>query len=110
MTGRCSEQGRRKRVRGRGFFCWLSGKRAGRGPDDQNEEGNGMNSKTKGSVTRRALLKTTGAGALMAALGAEFPFGAHVAQAAGPETTKANLGFIALTDAAPLFVAKEKGI
>ncbi|HET7812309.1 MAG TPA: CmpA/NrtA family ABC transporter substrate-binding protein, partial [Steroidobacteraceae bacterium] len=37
-------------------------------------------------------------------------FGAHVAQAAGPETAKANLGFIALTDAAPLFVAREKGI
>ncbi len=61
-------------------------------------------------VSRRALLKTTGASALMAAVGAEFPFGVHIAQAAGPETTKANLGFIALTDAAPLFVAKEKGI
>ena len=46
----------------------------------------------------------------MAAVASEFPFGVHVAQAAGPETTKANLGFIALTDAAPLFVAKEKGI
>ena len=61
-------------------------------------------------MNRRALLKTTGASALMAAIGAEFPFGVHIAQAAGPETTKANLGFIALTDAAPLFVAKEKGI
>jgi nitrate/nitrite transport system substrate-binding protein len=64
----------------------------------------------KTTVTRRRLLKTTGAGALMAAIGRQFPFGAHVAQAAGPETTKANLGFIALTDAAPLFVAKEKGL
>jgi nitrate/nitrite transport system substrate-binding protein len=69
-----------------------------------------MSIKTKSSVTRRTLLKTTGAGALMAAIGQQLPFGAHVAQAAGPETTKANLGFIALTDAAPLFVAKEKGI
>jgi len=64
----------------------------------------------KTTVTRRRLLKTTGAGALMGAIGQQFPFGAHVAQAAGPETTKANLGFIALTDAAPLFVAKEKGL
>src|SRR5215212_1752079 len=68
--------------------------------------------KTKGThgITRRKVLKSSGASALMAAVGAEFPFGVHVAQAAGPEVTKANLGFIALTDAAPLFVAKEKGI
>jgi nitrate/nitrite transport system substrate-binding protein len=39
-----------------------------------------------------------------------FPGGAFVAQANGPEVTKARLGFIALTDAAPLFVAKEKGL
>jgi len=39
-----------------------------------------------------------------------LPGGAYVAQAAGPEVTKARLGFIALTDAAPLFVAKEKGL
>jgi nitrate/nitrite transport system substrate-binding protein len=47
---------------------------------------------------------------LFSSLNAQFPFGVNVAQAAGPEVTKANLGFIALTDAAPLFVAKEKGI
>ena len=69
-----------------------------------------MTVRTTGRVNRRTLLKTTGATALMAAAKTAFPFGAHVAQAAGPETTKANLGFIALTDAAPLFVAKEKGI
>src|SRR5256714_10740924 len=62
------------------------------------------------AISRRALLKTSGTAALFAATQASFPFGAHIAQAAGPETTKANLGFIALTDAAPLFVAKEKGI
>jgi len=61
-------------------------------------------------VTRRTLLKTSGTAALLAAANSAFPFGAHVAQAAGPETNKARLGFIALTDAAPLFVAKEKGI
>ena len=32
------------------------------------------------------------------------------AQGAGPEVKGAKLGFIALTDASPLFVAKEKGI
>ena len=37
------------------------------------------------TVSRRALLKSTGAGAVMAAVGAEFPFGVHIAQAAGPE-------------------------
>jgi len=63
------------------------------------------------AVTRRAFLKTTaGTAALLGAVRTNFPFGVHVAEAAGPEVTKANLGFIALTDAAPLFVAKEKGI
>src|SRR5437588_6594461 len=61
-------------------------------------------------ISRRALLKTSGTAALLAATQTSFPFGAHIAQAAGPETTKASLGFIALTDAAPLFVAKEKGL
>lgn len=32
------------------------------------------------------------------------------AEGAGPETTKAILGYIALTDAAPLIVAKQKGL
>jgi nitrate/nitrite transport system substrate-binding protein len=35
--------------------------------------------------------------------------GYWVAQADTPETTRARLGFIALTDAAPLIIAKEKG-
>ncbi len=61
-------------------------------------------------VSRRAFLKTTaGTAALIGALKANFPAGVHIAQAAGPEVTKANLGFIALTDAGPLFVAKDKG-
>jgi len=66
---------------------------------------------TKGiSISRRRLLKTTGATALLAAAKTAFPFGAHVAQAAGPETTKAILGYIALMDASPLVIAKEKGL
>ena len=69
------------------------------------------NDKTSKGISRRSLLKAgAGTAALMSAVGTQFPFGVHVAQAAGPEVTKANLGFIALTDAAPLFVAKEKGI
>ncbi|TMI98934.1 MAG: ABC transporter substrate-binding protein [Alphaproteobacteria bacterium] len=68
-----------------------------------------MTTKTVG-ISRRALLKTSGTATLLAAAQTSFPFGTHVAQAAGPEVTKANLGFIALTDAAPLFVAKEKGL
>src|SRR5437899_11580499 len=69
------------------------------------------NSKARRALTRRGFLKTTaGTAALLGALRTNFPFGVHVAEAAGPEVTKANLGFIALTDAAPLFVAKEKGI
>jgi nitrate/nitrite transport system substrate-binding protein len=70
-----------------------------------------MSMKTKGTcISRRALLKTTGASALMAAIGAEFPFGVHVAAAAGPEVTKATLGYIALMDASALVIAKEKGL
>ena len=62
------------------------------------------------NVTRRSLLKTTGTAALLAAAKTLVPGGANVAWAAGPETTKATLGYIALTDAAPLAIAKEKGL
>lgn len=62
-------------------------------------------------ISRRGILKAgAGTAALLAALKTKFPYGAGIAEAAGPETTKANLGFIALTDAGPLFVAKEKGL
>ena len=59
---------------------------------------------------RRNILKgATATAALMGAVRASFPAGAF-AQAAGPETNKVTLGFIALTDAAPLIIAKEKKI
>ncbi|WP_375461151.1 CmpA/NrtA family ABC transporter substrate-binding protein [uncultured Enterovirga sp.] len=59
--------------------------------------------------SRRSALKGVGATlALASAIKASFPGGAF-AQGAGPEVKGAKLGFIALTDAAPLFVAKEKG-
>jgi nitrate/nitrite transport system substrate-binding protein len=60
--------------------------------------------------SRRQLLKATGGtAALLAAARLNFPAGAF-AQGAGPEVTKATLGFIALSDAGPLFVAKDKGL
>src|SRR2546421_5423003 len=66
-------------------------------------------SRNKG-ISRRGFLKASaGTAALLGAAQAQFPSGAF-AQAAGPEVKGAKLGFIALTDAAPLFVAKEKGI
>jgi nitrate/nitrite transport system substrate-binding protein len=66
--------------------------------------------KTGFAVNRRSFLKTgAGAAAVLAAAKLNFPGGAF-AQGAGPEVKGAKLGFIALTDAAPLFVAKEKGL
>src|SRR4051794_22481346 len=60
-------------------------------------------------LSRRQLLKAAGGtAALLAAARLNFPAGAF-AQGAGPEVTKAMLGFIALSDAGPLFVAKDKG-
>ncbi len=60
-------------------------------------------------ATRRILLRTASAVVTLAAARVALPGGAH-AQGAGPETTKALLGYIALTDAAPLIVAKERGL
>ncbi|HMH96539.1 MAG TPA: bicarbonate-binding protein, partial [Bradyrhizobium sp.] len=55
---------------------------------------------------RRGVLKGAAAtAALMGAARASFPAGAF-AQGAGPETNKVTLGFIALTDASPLIIAK----
>jgi len=67
-------------------------------------------STTGSGIGRREFLKsTTGAAAILASAKLALPGGAF-AQASGPEVKGAKLGFIALTDAAPLFVAKEKGI
>ncbi len=56
------------------------------------------------TTTRRAVLQ----GAAAAAATAILPKPLYAA-AAKPEVTKAVLGFIALTDASPLIIAKEKG-
>lgn len=65
--------------------------------------------KDRNELSRRGFLAGAGAAALLGAAKSALPFGAPSALAAGPETTRAVLGFIALTDAAPLIVAKEKG-
>jgi len=57
-------------------------------------------------LTRRRML---GAAATLAAAKALLPAGAWAA-GRGPETTKARLGFIALTDSSPLIIAKERGL
>ncbi|TAK50149.1 MAG: nitrate ABC transporter substrate-binding protein [Xanthobacteraceae bacterium] len=61
-------------------------------------------------ISRRTLLGA-GAGtvALLATARVSFPGGAF-AQGAGPEVKGTRLGYIALTDAAPLIIAKEKGL
>lgn len=62
-----------------------------------------------GAVSRRTILKTTATAALVSAVRVAFPSGAFAATAE-PEVKGAKLGFIALTDAAPLIIAAEKGL
>src|SRR6186713_76872 len=59
-------------------------------------------------LSRRQLIKAAGAAAAATGLGALLPKPLYAATGA-PETTKAILGFIALTDSSPLIIAKEKG-
>ena len=60
--------------------------------------------------SRRTLLKTASStAAILAAARMGLPAGAF-AQGSGPETNAVKLGYIALTDAAPLIIAKEKGL
>ena len=62
------------------------------------------------SLSRRTFLaRTAGTTALLLAGRSLLPGGAWAAPAA-PEVTGVKLGFIALTDAAPLIIAKEKGL
>lgn len=62
-----------------------------------------------GDVSRRTILKMTATAALVTAVRTAFPSGAF-ATAAEPEVKGAKIGFIALTDAAPLIIAAEKGL
>lgn len=61
------------------------------------------------TLSRRSFLNASGAAATLAAARALLPMGAW-AQASGPEVTGCKLGYIALTDAAPLIIALEKGL
>ncbi len=64
-------------------------------------------------LRRRAALKVAGraavAASLLSAVKAAFPRGLFAAES-GPEVKGATLGFIALTDSAPLIIAQEKGL
>ena len=66
----------------------------------------------RAAISRRDLMRSASAtaatAALMSAAKAAFPAGAF-AQSAGPEVKGTKLGYIALTDASPLIIAKEKG-
>ncbi|GLK72405.1 ABC transporter substrate-binding protein [Ancylobacter dichloromethanicus] len=65
-------------------------------------------------LSRRSFLKasaaTLGVAAALPGVGLVLPGGVPHAAAAGPETTRVVLGYIALTDAAPLIIAQEKGL
>ncbi|WP_068877052.1 MULTISPECIES: CmpA/NrtA family ABC transporter substrate-binding protein [unclassified Phenylobacterium] len=65
-----------------------------------------MTAKTSAPSRRQALV---GAAATLAAAKTLLPTGAFAA-GPGPEVSKARLGFIALTDASPLIIAKERGL
>lgn len=65
-----------------------------------------MTAKTSAPSRRQALI---GAAATLAAAKTLAPSGAFAA-GPGPEVSKARLGFIALTDASPLIIAKERGL
>ncbi|MCQ4161540.1 ABC transporter substrate-binding protein [Roseomonas sp. GC11] len=58
-------------------------------------------------LTRRRAIAATAA--LLAAARATAPRGAFAQGTTTPEVTKATLGYIALTDSAPLIIAREKG-
>ena len=61
------------------------------------------------SLSRRAALQKTSALGVAAVTGSLWSTAARAQASTSLETRAAKLGFIALTDAAPLFVADEKG-
>jgi nitrate/nitrite transport system substrate-binding protein len=67
-----------------------------------------MNEQKKGGFTRRDVIKSAAAAAA-GGIAASITRPLYAASTT-PETTKAVLGFIALTDSAPLIIAKEKGL
>jgi nitrate/nitrite transport system substrate-binding protein len=67
-----------------------------------------MSEQNSRRISRRQVIQAAAAAATAGSFGAMLPKPLYAATAT-PETTKAVLGFIALTDAAPLIIAKEKG-
>ncbi len=65
--------------------------------------------KTAVGSTRRQVLRGTASGAALTMAKLAFPAGA-LAQSTGPEVKGIKLGYIALTDAAALVIAKEKSL
>ena len=61
------------------------------------------------AVSRRSVLNLGATASLLAAAKLALPSGAF-AQSVGPELKGTRLGYIALTDSAPLIIAKEKGL
>ncbi len=59
------------------------------------------------NVSRRQLLKTIGAGPLLAGLPEGWVGGVYVAE--GPESPKVRIGIIALTDCSSIVMAHELG-
>jgi nitrate/nitrite transport system substrate-binding protein len=78
----------------------------GRNDGHNREEGT---SRMKKFNRRQVFKGAAGTAALFAAARLQLPGGAF-AQAAGPEVKGTKLGYIALTDASPLIIAKEKGL
>lgn len=77
--------------------------------NSHDDDANGVAAKMV--LNRRGFVGLGGAAAtaaLLGAVGAAFPSGAFAA-GAGPEVKGVKLGFIALTDASPLIIAKELG-
>ncbi|MDM7950329.1 ABC transporter substrate-binding protein [Hydrogenophaga sp.] len=62
------------------------------------------------ALSRRDVIRKSSAIGVAAVAGGLFASQARAQTATAPETRAAKLGFIALTDAAPLFVADEKGL
>jgi nitrate/nitrite transport system substrate-binding protein len=65
--------------------------------------------KRKKGISRRTAMQGLYSLTTLAAAKALFPSGV-MAQAAGPEVKGTKLGYIALTDSAPLIIAKERGL
>ena len=79
---------------------------------DSHDDDRNTNSPETPALNRRSFVQLGGAAAttvLFGAINTAFPSGAFAA-GPGPEVKGAKLGFIALTDASPLIIAKELGL